>query len=306
MKPRAGPARTPLEGNTVIKALGVALPLAFGVALMASTAQAAACAGSGVITRISGNNKDVAINRAGRAVANVRVLEVVCVGDVVTAKGATSVTLSIDGVGAIKVDQAKPYTVGPRRGKPSATGNVYRAVSDQVLPDMKRLPWDVRTKGVPEGDPPLRFATATNTPQVISPRGQLLVRLIGNGGPYEVTLLTSAGATVKTVSGATEELVLNGLTLAPGSYKLTAKDNAGATAELAVQVEASVAQPTGEFDDISDPEVVAAVKAMRLAQSDPSKYTLEAQQILASAPSNGMDRERVYQRIETLGQDDAE
>lgn len=289
----------------MIKALGIALPIAFGAVLMASTAQAAACAGSGVITRIQGANEDVAITRAGKPVSRIRVLEVVCVGDVVSARGATVVTLSIDGVGAIKVDRARAYTVGPRRGKPSASGNVYRAVSDQVLPDMKRLPWDVRTKGTVDGDPPVRFATATATPQVVSAgRTQLLIRLIGNVGPYQVSLLDASGATVKTTQGPAEELTLGGLSLTPGSYRLVASDSAGATAEMQIQVEASVAQPSGDFDDISDPEVVAAIKAVTLAQSDPAKFSLEAQQILASAPANGLDRERVYQRIETLSQVD--
>ena len=285
----------------MIKALGIALPIAFGAVLMASTAEAAACAGSGVITRIQGANEDVAITRGGKPVTRIRVLEVVCVGDVVTAKGATTVTLSIDGVGPVKVDRTRAYTVGPRKGKPSASGNVYRAVSEQVLPDMKRVPWNVRTKGpVDDTDPPLRFS-AGETVQVISAaRSALLVRLIGNGGPYEVALLDASGATVKSASGANEEVLLTGLALRPGTYKLTAKDPSGATAELQINVEAQVAEPTGEFDDISDAEVVAAVKAMRLAQSDPSKYMLEAQQILASAPANGMDRERVYQTIEAL------
>lgn len=290
----------------MIKALGIALPIAFGAVLMASTAQAAACAGSGVVTRIQGGtDKDVAITRAGRTVVNVRVLEVVCVGDVVTAKKAgVIVTLSIDGVGPVRVEQSKPYTVGPRRGKPSASGNVYRAVSDQVLPDMKRLPWNVRTKGgVPGSDPAIKFAAGSDTPQVVSAsHASLLIRLIGDGAPYQISLLDASGATVKSATGSGEEVVLSGLSLKPGSYRITAKDNNGATTEMSIEVVASVPQPSGEFDDISDPEVVAAVRAVRLAQSDPAKYTLEAQQILAAAPANGMDRERVYQRIESLGQ----
>lgn len=296
--PQDGGRAFKLRGTTLLKSLAIGLPVAFGAVLLASTAQAAACAGSGVITRIQGLNTDVAITRAGKPVSRIRVLEVVCVGDVVTAKGGTVVTLSIDGVGAVKVDRAKSYTVGPRRGKPSATGNVYRAVSDQVLPDMKRLPWDVRTKG--PGDP-LRFTVGTQPQFIAAGRTSLLVRLVGHG-PYEVSLLDASGATVKSVNGTTEELTLTGLNLSAGDYRLVAKDTSGATAQMELRVDPSLTPPTGEYEDISDPEVVAAVKAMQLAQSDPAKYSLEAQQILATAPSNGLDRDTIYKVIETLSQ----
>lgn len=282
----------------MLKHFAIGLPVAFAGVLLASTAQAAACAGSGVITRIEGLNTDVAITRAGKPVSRIRVLEVVCVGDVVTAKGATKVTLSIDGVGAVKVDRAKPYTVGPRRGKPSATGNVYRAVSDQVLPDMKRLPWDVRTKGPGE---PLRFTVGAQPQFIAVGRTSLLVRLVGHG-PFEVSLLDSSGAVVKSVSGANEEMTLTGLNLAAGDYRLVAKDKSGETAEMQLRVDPSLTPPTGEYEELSDPEVVAAVKAMRLAQTDPLKYSLEAQQILAGAPQNGLDRDTIYKVIETLSQ----
>lgn len=282
----------------MIRTLGIALPIAFGAMLMATTAEAAACAGSGVITRIQGVNTDVAITRAGKPVSRIRVLEVVCVGDVVTTKGATVVTLSIDGVGPVKVDRARAYTVGPRKGKPSASGNVYRAVSDQVLPDMKRLPWDVRTKGPGE---PLRFTVGTQPQFIAAGRTSLLVRLVGHG-PYQLSLLDSGGATVKSITGSTEELTITGLNLTAGDYRLVAKDSGGVTAEMQIRVDANLTPPTGEYEDLSDPEVVAAVKAMRLAQSDPAKYSLEAQQILASAPANGLDRDTIYKVIETLSQ----
>jgi hypothetical protein len=286
----------------VIKALSFAVPAAFSVMLMAGGAHAAACAGSGVITRIQGANTDVTISRSGGAVSRIRVLEVVCAGDVVTAKGPTVVTLSIDGVGAVTVNRTKPYTVGPRRGRPSASGNVYRAVSDQVMPDAKRLPWDVRTKG---GMEPLHFSTPGDVTQVVSGgRSQLLIRTIGAEGPYEVSLVDASGATVKSANASTEEVLLSGLSLQPGDYRLVAKDGSGHTAEMKLSVQAGPVAPAGDYEDISDEEVVAAIKAVTFAQADPAKNSFEAQQILASAPANGLDRERVYQMIEALYQVD--
>ena len=64
-----------MRGTTLLKSLAIGLPVAFSAVLLASTAQAAACAGSGVITRIQGLNTDVAISRAGKPVSRIRVLE---------------------------------------------------------------------------------------------------------------------------------------------------------------------------------------------------------------------------------------
>ena len=283
----------------MIKALSFAVPAAFSVMLLASGAQAAACAGSGVITRIQGGTpNDVVISRAGAAVSKPRVLEVVCAGDVVTAKGAAVVTLSIDGVGAVRVDKAKPYTVGARRGRPGAAGNVYRAVSDQVMPDMKRLPWDVRTKG--EGDP-LHFSVPTGQAQTISPgRNQLVVRMIAPEGTIHVDLLDASGATIKSGDTATGEVVLTGLSLAPGSYTLKAAGG-GENAELKFTVAEGRPAPSADAAELTDPELVAALYALELTKADPNKWSFEAQQIIATAPQNGLDRERVYQLMETYG-----
>lgn len=287
----------------MIKALGFAVPAAFSVMLLASGAQAAACAGSGVITRIQGGTPtDVVITRAGAQVTKPRVLEVVCSGDVVTAKGAAVVTLSIDGVGAVVVNKTKPYTVGPRRGRPGAAGNVYRAVSEQVMPDMKRLPWDVRTKGDESNGDPLHFTAPASGVQSISVgRTQLVVRLVGPTSPYTVDLLDASGAKIKSAQGAEPELILSGLNLAAGEYRLVARGGDGATAEMKLSVSAGLPAPSADIAELSDPEVQAALYALEIAKADPNKWSFEAQQIIASAPQNGLDRERVYQLIETYG-----
>ena len=276
------------------------LPIAAAVASLAIPAAAqAACAGAGVITRIQGLPSDVTITRGGAPVAKPRVLEVICTGDVITVRGNSSVTLSVDGVGAVRVDKAKPYSVGPRRGRPGAAGNVYRAVSEQVMPDMKRLPWDVRTKG--EGDP-LHFAVpASATQSVLASRTSLSVRMIGAGGPYKADLINASGATVKSVSSPDEEFVMSGLSLTPGDYRLVVTSQGGETAELKLRAEPSVPGPSAEAAEPTDAELVAAFHAVELAKSDPNRWSFEAQQIIASAPANGLDRERVYQLIETYG-----
>lgn len=282
----------------MVKKLGIAAAAAFSAMLLAGTASAATCAGSGVITRIQGGTpNDVSITRAGSVVTKPRVLEVVCAGDVVSAKGAAVITLSIDGVGAVRVDKSKPYTVGPRRGRPGAAGNVYRAVSDQVMPDMKRLPWDARIKAM--GDP-LHFTVPDSQPQSITSRTSLSVRMVGPEGQITLQLVDPSGAVVKTAQTSTGEVTLSGLSLGAGVYTLKAT-NGSENAELKFSVSNDRPAPSADIAELSDPEVQAALYALELTKNDPNRWSFEAQQIIASAPENGLDRERVLQLMETYG-----
>ena len=133
--------------------LGARTPAIAALAVAATgwAGLAHACAGAGVITRIEGRAQDVVITRtdsgATTTVTRPRVLEVVCHSDKITTVGATYVVLSIDGAGSVKVDQHAAYVVPAHSGAPSVISNAYSALNDQVMPDMKRLPWNVRLKG---------------------------------------------------------------------------------------------------------------------------------------------------------------
>lgn len=274
------------------------LPLAAGFMAIAGAASAQ-CAGSGVVTRIQGSDKDVSIQRGGARVANPRVLEVVCAGDVVRTSGGTVVTLSIDGVGPVKIDGARAYTVGPRKGKPGAAGNVYRAVSDQVMPDMKKLPWNVMTK-----DPvaPVRFAAPEGSVQIVSPgRNQLYVRLVDGIGPYKVELRNASGAVLKSAEAAEPAVTLTGLALTPGDYTLVGTAADGSTAEQRIKVAPGAPAPSPEYNELTDAELIVALQALEMARSDPAKWQLEATQVLAAAPKGEMDRERVFALIDDYG-----
>ena len=115
--------------------------------LGAAFAAQAACDGAGVIVRIDGQPQEVLITRGAQTVSRPRVLEVICHNDVIKTTGATAIVLSVDGVGSVKVAHSVVYTVPVRTGAPTAMGNAYRTINDQVMPDMKRLPWNVRLKG---------------------------------------------------------------------------------------------------------------------------------------------------------------
>jgi hypothetical protein len=269
----------------------------------ASCALAAPCVGAGVITRIDGDPAAVSISRAGAPVARPRVLEVVCVGDRIAAAGATRLTLSIDGRGQVRVDARAPYVVAARAGAPTLAGNAYRAVNEQVMPDMKRLPWDVRLKG---GEVAFAFALSqlpAGIQEISSGAHPLLVRVIGGSGPYRVTLTGPGGQALGQAAGQ-GDLNFPVMTLVPGRYHLAAVDATGAA--IAADFSVSAAPPTlpDTYATIDDPEVRAAATACELARVDSQHRGLAAEELLAEAPANGLDRTRVYTLIESYGADD--
>ena len=50
---------------------------------------------------------------------------------------------------------------------------------------------------------------------------------------------------------------------------------------------------------MADPEVRTAATAAALARSNPGVWSLEAEQLLQAAPANGLDRDKVYELIES-------
>ncbi len=289
---------TKIESRVLFACAAVA---ALGLAGAAAAAPSA-CVGAGVVTRIQGDPATVTITRTAAKVARPRVLEVVCVGDRIAATGATQVTLSLDGRGVVKVAAGTPYLVAARTGAPTLAGNAYRAVNDQVMPDMKRLPWDVRLKG---GDDALAFALPQLAAgaQEMSPGSRaLLLRVTGGQGPYSATLTGPAGP-VGQAAGAEGELVFPMANLTPGRYHVTATDKTGASITADFTVSATPGPTPATYQALTDPEVRAAATAAALARADSRTRAFEAQQLLAAAPANGLDRERVYALIESYGVD---
>ena len=276
------------------------LNLATVILTLAAPALAQACPGVGVIVRIQGRPQDVVITRAGAPVARPRVLEVLCEGDSIRAGNGAVVTLSLDGSPIFKVSGAAPYSVGARRGAPSLAGNAYRNVSNNVLPDMKRQPWDVRLRG-PGRELSFAVSNVTAGQQTLTAGARdLLVRADGGVGAYKVELLRD-GAAIASASGATNNIVLSRATLAPGSYVLRLSDSSGTTIEGKITVVADKAPLSNDYSGMSDPEVVAAAEAADLAREHGDAWAMEAEQILQAAPADGLDRDSVYELIESYG-----
>ena len=287
-----------LSGLVLAGALGL---IAAG-ATPAEATTPSTCVGAGVVTRINGDPQTLSITRGATRVARPRVLEVLCVGDRVSVTGTTQVILSIDGRGAVTVSAAAPFAVAARTGAPSAVGNAYRAVNDQVMPDMKRMPWNVRLRA----DDPFAFALA-NLPaggQRLSPGNRsLLVRVMGGRGPYRVSISNSSGQTVTAASSADGSVRLPTAAFAPGAYRVVANDSGGGSVQATVTVNAQAEAPPSTYDAISDLEVRAAATAADMARLHAATQALEAEQLVAAAPVNGLDRSAVYDLIESYAAD---
>lgn len=277
-------------------------------ALLASAALswaglAQACDGAGVIVRIQGQPQDVLISRAAAGgpatVSRPRVLEVVCHNDVIKALGATTVVLSIDGAGTVKVDHNLVYTVPARSGAPTAIGNAYRSIDEQVLPDMKRMPWNVRLKGAGDDFGFALPALTEDGQQLTEGDRTLLVRLVGGTAPYKVEVRNAQGAVIASQSSEGHEVVLANVPLAAGAYKLTVSDSTPRSLDATFKAVAATPPQEADFDGLTDPEIRTAVKATGLARSQTATWSFEAEQELAAAPVNGLDRDKVYELIES-------
>ena len=278
-----------------------ALAVAAGHGLLVAAGSAYACTGAGVITRIVGKPQDIVILRAGAPVARPRVLEVLCEADTIRVQNGAGATLSIDGAGQVRLQGAQVYTVAARRGAPTLAGNAYRNVSDHLLPDLKRQPWDVRLRGP---GPALGFALPSfgSGRQTLSAGSQdLLVRMDGGVGAYKVQIVNEAGAVLAQAAGVDHDIVLTRLNLTPGAYVIKATDNSGTEVQAKVTVVSDRPPVSADYDGISDREVQAAARAAALARNNADTWSFQAEQILSSAPTTGLDRESVFKLIESYG-----
>jgi hypothetical protein len=262
-----------------------------------------ACDGAGVIVRIDGQAQDVVITRAQQVVSRPRILEVVCRADVIKSVGATTVMLSIDGVGTVTVNHNAVYVVPARSGAPSALGNAYRSIDEQVMPDMKRMPWNVRLKGAGDDFGFALPALTAGGQKVTAGDRNLLVRLVGGTAPYKVEVRGGDGKVIGVQTSESHEVQLSHVPLSAGSYTITASDASPRSLDATIAAVADAPPQDEAFDGLSDPEIRAASSATALARSQTAIWSFEAEQRLAAAPPNGLDRAKVYELIESYSAD---
>jgi hypothetical protein len=169
------------------------------------------------------------------------------------------------------------------------------------MPDMKRLPWNVRLKG--EGDD-FGFALPALSgggQQLVSGKRTLLIRLVGGIAPYKVQIIDANGALRASQISPSHEVLINDVLLAPGRYQLVAADATPRSLKADITV-VDVPPPwTDRFPGLTDPEIRMAAASTILAREQTATWSLEAEQQLQAAPANGLDRDRVYELIESYG-----
>ena len=275
--------------------------------VLGSAGLAQACTGAGVIVRIDGRAQDVVIKRteggATTVVTRPRVLEVVCRNDVISAVGTTDVVLSIDGAGSVKIDQHAVYTVPARSGAPTLISNAYSTLNDQVMPDMKRLPWNVRLKGAGDDFGFALPALTTGGQQIQAGDRSMLVRLVGGDAPYKVEVRDANNALVASQTSSDHDVVLPNVKLAPGAYKITASDATPRSMDATVTAVTATPPSDSSFAGLGDPEIRTAAAAATLAREQPTPWSFVAEQQLQAAPTNGLDRDKVYELIESYSTD---
>jgi hypothetical protein len=262
-----------------------------------------ACDQAGIVSRIEGRPQDVVITRtesgAKFVVGRPRVLDVLCRNDVVHIVGTTDVVLSIGGSATVRVDHNIDYTVPARGGEPNALINALATFEDTVMPDMKRIPVSVRIKGLRDD---FGFALpdlSAGGQEIRAGSRTLLVRLVGGTAPYKVEIRNAQDTVVASQQSTDREVVLPGVILGAGAYRLVASDASPGVIFAAFMAVDSGPPVDESFNGLSDAEIRSALEAATLARIAPATWTFEAEQQLEAAPVNGLDRDKVYELIES-------
>jgi hypothetical protein len=82
---------------------------------------------------------------------------------------------------------------------------------------------------------------------------------------------------------------------------ITASDSSPRSLDANVTVVSASPPDQPDFAGLEDAEVRTAAAASSLARTATATWSFEAEQQLAAAPANGLDRDKVYELIESYG-----
>ncbi|HZC17462.1 MAG TPA: hypothetical protein VE309_11940, partial [Caulobacteraceae bacterium] len=164
-------------------------------------------------------------------------------------------------------------------------------------------PWNVRLKGAGDDFGFALPSLVTGGQQVHAGDRALLVRLVGGTAPYKVEVRDARDAVVASQTSSDHDVLLSGVNLAAGDYKITASDSTPRSLDATVTAVDTAPPAETSFDGLSDPEIRTAAEAAMLARDAPTPWSFEAEQQLQAAPANGLDRDKVYELIESYGAD---
>jgi hypothetical protein len=168
---------------------------------------------------------------------------------------------------------------------------------------MKRMPWNVRIKGAGD-DFGFALPALTAGGQKLEARSRdVLVRLLGGTAPYKVEIRDSRDQVVAAKTSDSHVVVLGAVALSPGAYRIKITDATPRSLEGSFTAVASAPPVEATYADLTDPEIRAAASATVLARNAPGVWSFEAEQQLQAAPGNGLDRDKVYELIESYSTD---
>ncbi len=294
--------------NRAISAFGIS-----ALALLAVTAEAAACprdrAMVGVVQNVVGQRTDVFIQRAGTERFRPAPMEVLCEGDVVIASGAgSSVTYRLDGASSSGFVRGPSQVELPRsQRRANVVDNAMEILLDNWMPEIRRSSNFGVVRGRNEGPP--RWAAAGLSDGIASirrGRRPLLLRWSGDTAQYRVEVARADGGIVDKAETNKLEVRLPARNWSSGGYVVRVYQAQGKTPVLTGRFRAGDAPPSNAnpFPNTAGEEIRVATEALRIARLDADRWSLEATQMIDSAPAHGLDREAVYRSIEGLSDDE--
>ena len=275
---------------------------AVGSALLAGGAEAA-CPGNapmaGVVQSVQGARGGVTIVRQGGRIP-ASVATPVCGGDQiqVSGPGATVSIRFMDG-------GARTYAATATLPAPAGANRMGRALEGRLeafAPSAQTYGRSMVSRG---GEAtPFEFealSLTTGDARVSAAWPELDIRWFGGVGPFTVELdRPTAGANpVKRADVVEREARLNTGRLEAGRWQVTVTDLAGRTAKGAFTVDSTLASPTMAAPDAPFAEWDDALNAVSIGGKPAMVF--EAQQVLAHAPTAGLDRAPFYLALACSG-----
>ena len=268
--------------------------LAFGLLLAAGAAEAACPGGApmaGVVESVRGPQGGVVVVRGGQRIYP-GTATLVCGRDVIqaTAPGASVSVRFADG--ATRSYAGGSFTL-PEPAGASRLGRAFEGRVQAFAPESQTYGRSMVTRG--GGPTPFDFEAAALTGGSARLSGgwhDVDVRWFGGVGPFTVTL-TGPGGPVHVDNVEPREALLPAH-LAPGHWTVEVQDLAGRKVDGAFNVDPALTTPAppavGPFAEWD-----AALAAVSLGEQP--DLVFEAQQVLAHAPAQGLDRSAFYETL---------
>ena len=291
--------------------------LALGLSALALTAFVAsadaACprdrAMAGVVQRVAGQRTDVFIQRDGAERFRPAPMEVLCEGDLlmVSATGA-SLVYRLEGASASSTINGPSQRELPRTsGRANVVDNAMQILLDNWMPELRRS----SNFGVVRGravEPP-RWATAGLSDGVAGIRRgyrPLFLRWYGSAGQFRVDVVRADGTLVEKARTNQPEVRLAARAWANGAYAVRVYEGQGKTPVLQGRFHVGDAPPANDaaYSSSAGEEIRIASEALRVARLDVDRWSLEAVQMIDTAPEQGLDREALYRSIDSLNDDE--